>query len=104
LDTANAGLVMSPLNAPLKKVLTMAGDGWGLGVNPSFETALKRYFRRLIRRKLPLSLNDIAGFGLAIEINSDLSCIELAHHTLDPLIERRMVGSITRNKLKNNCL
>ena len=46
--------------------------------------------------------HDVATFGLAIEMQLDSSSLKLPQHTLDALLDGRMIGAVARDEFVNN--
>jgi len=56
--------------------------------------ALAPLFVPVIRRRLPLHWQNVAGFRLGVEMQFDTAGIKLAHHDLAAPLDRRMVRAV----------
>jgi len=57
---------------------------------------------RITRRRLFLHRQDVAGFGLTVEMQLDKPSIELAHHSFDAPLDRRMVRAVAGDEFLDN--
>ena len=59
-------------------------------------------FSLIARRWILLHRQDVAGFGRAVEMQLDTAGVELTHHLLDALLDRRMVRAVASDEFLDN--
>ena len=59
-------------------------------------------FISIARRRILLHRQDVAGFSRAVEVQLDTARVELTHHLLDALLDRRMVRAVAGDEFLDN--
>jgi hypothetical protein len=59
-------------------------------------------FTPIARRRFVIPRQDVAGLGLAIEMQLGTAGVELTHYSLDPPLDERMVRAVAGDEFLDN--